>query len=318
MVALKHLGALATLALATAVLFLSFSSFFARSLYLDYLSGFRLFYLALCLPLVLATALWWGGSNREKRSRLALTGFLLTLIAAALNWISIRPFFQSPPPATIHPTTELRLLSFNLLHRNENHDEVIEFILEERPHVVALQEAVRKWTPALEALESEYPIRLSYPKQGLEIFSRVPVARHELQTIGKIRGHIHLELEGGLHLYAGHAYPWRAYGEEGFQLRNNQLERIAELDGRGKVVVIGDLNVSIWSRTYREMLKQSGLHDSRLGFGPLPTQAPFGSFCILGIPIDHCLVGEEIDVLDSRTGPALGSDHRPLIVDIAF
>lgn len=66
------------------------------------------------------------------------------------------------------------------------------------------------------------------------------------------------------------------------------------------------------------MLKHSGLRNGRIGFGTLPTQAPFGNSSILGIPIDHCLAGDEIDVLEFRTGPTLGSDHRPVIVDIAF
>ena len=37
----------------------------------------------------------------------------------------------------------------------------------------------------------------------------------------------------------------------------------------------------------------------------------------LGIPIDHLLHSAELQIVDRRTGPDVGSDHRGLVVDIA-
>jgi endonuclease/exonuclease/phosphatase family metal-dependent hydrolase len=36
------------------------------------------------------------------------------------------------------------------------------------------------------------------------------------------------------------------------------------------------------------------------------------------IPIDHCLVSPDIDVLRMRTGRNIGSDHLPIIVDMTI
>ena len=38
----------------------------------------------------------------------------------------------------------------------------------------------------------------------------------------------------------------------------------------------------------------------------------------LGIPIDQCLVSRGIQVANVRTGNDVGSDHLPLIVDLAI
>jgi endonuclease/exonuclease/phosphatase (EEP) superfamily protein YafD len=37
---------------------------------------------------------------------------------------------------------------------------------------------------------------------------------------------------------------------------------------------------------------------------------------LLSIPIDHCLISPDIKVVNIRTGPNVGSDHRPLITDL--
>ena len=60
----------------------------------------------------------------------------------------------------------------------------------------------------------------------------------------------------------------------------------------------------------------TGLCDTRAGFG---YQGSFpASSAILRIPIDHVLVSCEVGVRARRIGPDVGSDHLPVIVDLAF
>jgi endonuclease/exonuclease/phosphatase (EEP) superfamily protein YafD len=83
------------------------------------------------------------------------------------------------------------------------------------------------------------------------------------------------------------------------------------------VIIAGDLNVSMWSPFYRSLIKRSGLHNARQGFGILPTQSGISpQFAIFSAPIDHCLVSSDIQVKNFRLGRHIGSDHLPIIADL--
>ena len=87
-------------------------------------------------------------------------------------------------------------------------------------------------------------------------------------------------------------------------------------DIEGPKLLIGDLNISMWSHLYDDFETATGMTNTRRGFGAIPTwpqQLPFGR-----IPIDHCLVSTHFAVVDTRRGPAIGSDHLPLIVDLSL
>jgi endonuclease/exonuclease/phosphatase family metal-dependent hydrolase len=64
------------------------------------------------------------------------------------------------------------------------------------------------------------------------------------------------------------------------------------------------------------LIERIGLINAREGFGVLPTWPTYYGSTALMIPIDHCLVSEDIRVFNIRTGAHIGSDHLPLIVDI--
>nr|WP_094673053.1 hypothetical protein [Hydrocoleum sp. CS-953] len=72
----------------------------------------------------------------------------------------------------------------------------------------------------------------------------------------------------------------------------------------------GDLNTTMWSPYYQKLEQKTGLRNSRLGFGILPSWPAKGFshsivFYILSrffqIPIDHCLISSEIKVVNVET-----------------
>jgi endonuclease/exonuclease/phosphatase family metal-dependent hydrolase len=80
-------------------------------------------------------------------------------------------------------------------------------------------------------------------------------------------------------------------------------------------MLIGDLNMTSDSPVFQNFLRETGLRDTRAGFGiqaTWPTNVP-----VLWIAIDHCLVSDKVLVHDRRVGPGVGSDHLPLTVDVS-
>lgn len=105
----------------------------------------------------------------------------------------------------------------------------------------------------------------------------------------------------------------------GFVVRNLQLAHIAKArqEWGPDVIVSGDLNISSWSPYFQDLVRESGLRDSQLGFGVQPSW-PAGLLPVMRIPIDHVLVSENFVVLKRELGPDIGSDHLPVYVELGL
>jgi endonuclease/exonuclease/phosphatase (EEP) superfamily protein YafD len=87
---------------------------------------------------------------------------------------------------------------------------------------------------------------------------------------------------------------------------------------RRPLILGGDLNATPHAAWYGRLLAAGlrGAHESR-GRG-LATTWPNGLMSFPPIRLDHLLVSRELGVLDVREGEGRGSDHRPIVVDLAF
>lgn len=261
-------------------------------------------------------ALWLVGGRR-----LALAALLLALWLlgpeAALHWPGSRGDAQGRPT--------LLVASINLLEMNRSARDLRELLARERPDVVAFQEQSPFWRQVLESepLASAYPHRLAWPDPprtspfGLMIASRLPFVSTRVLDNSEWLPFLEVVLEhDGVPFHLVDAHPPRPGRAWRIEVRNARLAALGrELDWGAHSVLLGDLNVSARSSAFADLLQQTGLRDSRAGFG---RQASWRSGSLerlrppLRVAIDHVLVGAEIGVSARWLGPDIGSDHLPV------
>lgn len=287
-------------------------SLFGRYPYLELFTHFRLQYAWLSLICI-------AGLSGFGSWKLAL---LMTVLAAFNAAQFIPYYYAAQSPENTLPAFHLRLMLANVQGNNSNYGGLIEAVKSVNPDIFVLQEVTDEWWANVQILSADYPYYKSVPRpggSGLVLFSRYPIESAEVLTLDDsthpaLISVINLD---GTPLTVFTMHPPTPVTARKFNYRNGQYAQAAALlkAAPEPKLLIGDLNTTMWSPYFTDLIENSGLRDARIGKGLYPSwYAILPSF--LRIPIDHCLVGEKIAVENITTGDYTGSDHRPLIVDV--
>lgn len=279
--------------------------------FLELFSHFRLQYLAAAVVLCIIFL------SYRKRGYLFIAATVLVLNASI-----VAPWFLGAT-ATAATGNSFKLMHANVLATNSDSDRFIEWVDNEAPDILVLQELTPEWLTSIKSVAQRYPFLVLEPRPdafGIGLFSQYALDDVEILTSDPFaRPEIHATFTIGdrqLRLISVHAMP--PIGESSYNARNLQLAAVsAAVTAASKpVVVIGDLNTSMWANHYRQLERTTGLQNARRGFGIEPSWPLF--FPPAMIPIDHCLVSPEISVLNFRSGPNIGSDHLPIVTTLAL
>jgi len=285
---------------------------------LDIASHFRLQYGVILI--VAGVLAWWLGSP--------VLGLIAALLAFS-NLVVVIPLYWRPGHALAAPgqTPIRRVLFANLWQPNQSHADVLHLVEQNHPDLVLLVESNQRWLDELEPLRQVYPFWVVQPREdnyGVALLSRHPILEREVRVFsaaGVPSIVAHVDLDGGaLTVVCTHPPPPKSRAET--RTRDEQMANLANLAAlrTQPMLLCGDLNLTPWSPVFWRFTRRGGLSDSARGFGVQATW-PVGKptmGVLFGVPIDHCLVSPEITVLDRRLGPAVGSDHYPLIVDFSI
>lgn len=281
--------------------------------WLDVLANFRVQYLVglTALGVILMMSKW------------RRIGFGV-LVVAAVNLVLVLPLFVGSPGDVDPATPSIRVMSYNLLSTSESYSDVIDYIEAIDADLIFLYEASRPWEVAVEGADLDYEV--IRPRSDDLIFG----------TLVLVRGS---DIEGISYGFAEtrpraveigfrpsdwpivarvlSTHPLAPTSEERAKLRDAQLGFATDwaADQEGAFAVVGDFNATPWSWPFRRMVADTELRNSQIGFG---LQASFAatSSPLLRVPIDHLLHSEALVVRERRLGPAMGSDHFPLVVDL--
>lgn len=232
-------------------------------------------------------------------------------LALTIGW-----FIASPERATAEGTTgaSLTVVTANLNAENPDPSALLRWAKDIGADIIVLQEVsprtaleLKKW--------GDHSHRIVVPQEGpfgLGILSRHPLESNETREPAGQTLHIRTHILWGdtrIALSAVHPMPpvSTAYHAQRVALFKTESKWAASTGL--PAIISGDFNASPWSSAMEPFTAQ-GLQRAS---GPWPTWP--AAFPL--IPIDQVVVSGHWRVMDAEVGPAIGSDHRPVRVQLA-
>lgn len=241
--------------------------------------------------------------------------------AAVLPWYTSRKH----APHSHANSRRLRVVLANVLYENRRYELFKNLVNEEQPDILIAQEVTDEWLDEMKFLRETYPYfrEVHQPHgSGIALFSRFPLLQCEVIALGLeerpgITARLQID-EAIITLLTFH--PYAPVRRDHYRHRNLQLAEASRLIKTlpQPLIVIGDLNTTMWSPYFDQLLQARELVNTRRGFGLLPTWPLWLLLPFLMLPIDHCFVTPDIAIHNTRTGGRTGSDHLPLIVDLSI
>jgi endonuclease/exonuclease/phosphatase (EEP) superfamily protein YafD len=244
---------------------------------------------------------------------------LLAVAALSLPVIRIAPWYMSNPALDHQKTqqvqTTLALLSCNVRYTNNDYLRLLELIQATDADVVVVQETTPAWALALAPLNSMYPYRISHPAsgpRGMVLLSKLPLLRSKVEVHATTQHCVlagWIELDGQEVLIIA-AHPFRPGLRHGPTLLAKELQMAVGLANNDtqNVILIGDLNTTMWSSTYTRFVQKYRLSNLRRGLGIHASWSRVIPW-LSAIPIDHCLIGKNLHGVSFDLLPIAGSDH---------
>lgn len=251
---------------------------------------------------------------------------VMLVIALSCLFEIYRATPQAQPPAAVN--TSIKIAHFNKLFLKPNHDGLMQWIETEQADILVIQEADAQ---ALQRLQE----RSDYPYVHHKIYEQNPfgfifLSKHEIKSydlmyfagsklenpyfkaVVSVDGH-------DITIFSAHPAPPVDYTYA--TQRNTEIaaltERIVQ-DKSSRIIVSGDFNITPYSPYFKGMIRKTALRNEYSSF-LIPASWPSWYFdYIFQVPIDHILHKGDLELIEKRRGPHLGSDHYSLIATYAL
>jgi endonuclease/exonuclease/phosphatase (EEP) superfamily protein YafD len=260
---------------------------------------------------------------------------ILCLVARDFRWfgfavlgtvVSIAPVIEWYLPAdTSQPMTNsdvVTVMSVNVSPRIASAVRLEQQIRNEQPDILGLIELTPAFAEQLDGIRSNFRFVFEEPKEGFDglgLYSNIPILEGRLAKFSPgappaISAILDVESRDTEVLIV---HPVAPISEILAKKRNEQLEALADYIAKSprRFVVLADLNTALWSDNYQRFVRDSGLRNSRRGFG---VESTWPATKFLGVAIDHIFHSPDIPVRDFRVLSTIGSDHLPVIADLGL
>ena len=248
-------------------------------------------------------------ARRWRRAGLAMACLVVQL--ATLN-----PDLSS---AAVADDSGVRVVALNLWIDNPRPRTTLAYLRGSGADIIVLSEIYEDWRAAVASLADTYPYRVDCIVQSgcdVAILSKLPVlASRGLRDPDTGAPYVEARIairDGAITVVATHLVRPFGNGTLDQQLKQIRYVTAHMKEISGPRMLIGDFNAVGWGRVIRFTGERSGLRLLRTIDGTWPAPLPWP----LRIPIDNALVSSEIGSAVRRTGPAVGSDHHPIVITL--
>jgi endonuclease/exonuclease/phosphatase (EEP) superfamily protein YafD len=248
--------------------------------------------------------------------------FVLALIACLL--VAALPATAGEPIPPRLEAGPIRIMTFNV-GQSRDIAAFDAYVSSVAPDVVMLQEA--RGTRLTKTILADYPYHVVRP--GLIIASRFPPAAGDETDVLQSRAFLRFPVvmrAGGLDqvvtLYDFHPTSPRMADGEARRRRDYAAlsAALAKEDPGRPLIIAGDFNAVPAEEIVIDLAAVGGLTVFDGGTLATPTRfaREFGLPAWVGVPIDHVAARGPFRLISRTVGPDLGSDHLPVVVEVAF
>jgi len=261
-----------------------------------------------------------------------LAGLVLPL---TLVLVLFGPALLPPNTPAPNPTTDIQVMTFNILGCNQHCDAIVQLVEAERPDIIGMQElntsSARVLSQRLAAQLPHQALPQTTGVEGIGLFSRFPLREVEAVALPPlnlaIRATVDLAAQPVTVLVV-HLTPnllfhtpldrWPAYAQANYAQRKSEIVRLSAIvqAEQHPVLVLCDCNLSDTSEAYRGLraFLQDTFADAGWGLGHTVL---LGGLTIPLQRLDYIWRSHSWLAIAARVGmEAGGSDHRPVIATL--
>lgn len=275
-------------------------------------------------------AVWLFWADRSLPELSIFAAVVLCVLFYQIAWIiphtEIYPLeIQRYQPEFDGHAPTIKLLNCNVLMTNRDSEPLVTLVQQHEPDLLITLESDAWWQSQLDELPG-YPYKVCCPLDnlyGMHLYSRLPLHETAIeyrveQDKPSICARIEVTSSVSVHLHVVHPAPPAPLENDESTERDVELIMLARKlsNSPDRIIVAGDLNDVAWSATTRLFRQISGLLDPRVGRGLFNTFNAFHWFARW--PLDHVFVSNHFRMVDIQCLPAIGSDHFPLMVELAI
>ena len=216
----------------------------------------------------------------------------------------------------------IKLMIFNISYNNptENFENIKSLILSEKIDILQFQEVSPQMNEKIRSLKSIFPYSTGLDKP-LDLFdslilSKYPLLNNEIGQHRLVQTNFILNEKKisilGIHLFPGGTQVNLNYALQ----QTNYLKEVVN-NINTNLILLGDLNMTSSSKRFTNFLKDTNLY-TYSSFKNITSTWPAFLPNYLGIQIDHVLFSKNFRLISKKIANNFGSDHRPLIVELAY